>query len=297
MDWDKLRIFQAAADAGSFTHAGETLGLSQSAISRQVSALEQDLGTPLFHRHARGLILTEQGELLLGTVQDVVLKLEAARSRLIDSRDKPHGDLRVTTTLGLGANWLSPRLGEFLELYPEIKLQVLLNDDELDLGMREADVALRLREPSQPDLIRRRLFTVHFHAYASAEYLKRHGQPRSVGDLDSHRILAFGAVGANHILNNLNSLLTLGRDSRSPRTAAISINNIGAVTRAVEHAVGIAVLPDYCVPQDSGLVRLLPQADMPEMDCFLVYPEEMKNVARVQAFRDFLVAKAQRWRY
>ena len=143
MDWDKLRIFQAAADAGSFTHAGETLGLSQSAISRQVSSLEQDLGTPLFHRHARGLILTEQGELLLGTVQDVVLKLEAARSRLIDSRDKPHGELRVTTTLGLGANWLAPRLGEFLELYPEIKLQLLLTDDDLDLGMREADVALR----------------------------------------------------------------------------------------------------------------------------------------------------------
>ena len=172
MDWDKLRIFQAAADAGSFTHAGETLGLSQSAISRQVSALEQDLGTPLFHRHARGLILTEQGELLLGTVQDVVLKLEAVRSRLIDSREKPHGELRVTTTLGLGANWLSPRLGEFLELYPEIKLQLLLTDDDLDLGMREADVALRLREPSQPDLIRRRLFTVHFHAYASTEYLQ-----------------------------------------------------------------------------------------------------------------------------
>src|SRR6202040_1838008 len=83
MDWDKLRVFQAAADAGSFTRAGETLGLSQSAVSRQVSALEQDLGAPLFHRHARGLILTEQGELLLGTVQDVVLKLEAARSRLI----------------------------------------------------------------------------------------------------------------------------------------------------------------------------------------------------------------------
>ena len=117
MDWDKLRIFQAAADAGSFTHAGELMGLSQSAVSRQVSALEQDLGTPLFHRHARGLILTEQGELLLNAVQDVVLKLEAARSRLIDSRDKPHGELRVTTTLGFGAIWLSPRLGEFLDSF------------------------------------------------------------------------------------------------------------------------------------------------------------------------------------
>jgi DNA-binding transcriptional LysR family regulator len=297
MDWDKLRVFQAAADAGSFTHAGEALGLSQSAISRQVSALEQDLGTPLFHRHARGLILTEQGELLLSTVQDVVLKLEAVRSRLIDSREKPNGELRVTTTLGLGSNWLAPRLGEFLELYPEIKLQLLLTDDDLDLGMREADVALRLREPSQPDLIRRRLFTVHFHAYASTEYLKRYGQPRSIGDLDSHRLLAFVTPTASHILYNLNSLLTVGRDPRNPRTPHIAGNNLGAITRAVEQGVGIAVLPDYCVTPDSGVVRLLPQADMPEMECYLVYAEEMKNVARVQAFRDFLVAKAQRWRY
>ena len=297
MDWDKLRVFQAAADAGSFTRAGETLGLSQSAISRQVGALEQDIGAPLFHRHARGLILTEQGELLLGTVQDVVLKLDAVRSRLIDSREKPHGELRVTTTLGLGANWLSPRLGEFLELYPEIKLQLLLTDEELDLGMREADVALRLREPSQPDLIRRRLFTVHFHAYASTDYLKRSGQPRSIDDLDQHRLLAFGAATANHFLYDLNSLLTVGRDPRNPRTPHIAANNLGAITRAVEHGVGIAVLPDYCITPDSGLVRLLPQADMPEMECYLVYPEEMKNVARVQAFRDFLVSKAQRWRY
>ena len=182
MDWDKLRVFQAAAEAGSFTHAGETLGLSQSAVSRQVSALEGDLGAPLFHRHARGLILTEQGETLLQAVHDVSMKLEAVRSRLIDSRDKPSGDLRVTTTLALGANWLSSRLGEFTDLFPEVKLHLLLSDDDLDLGMREADVALRLREPLQPDLIRRRLFTVHFHAYASAEYLKKAGQPRTVED-------------------------------------------------------------------------------------------------------------------
>jgi DNA-binding transcriptional LysR family regulator len=284
MDWDKLRVFQAAADAGSFTHAGETLGLSQSAVSRQVGALEADLGAPLFHRHARGLILTEQGDMLLGAVRDVVLKLDAVRSRLIDSREKPHGELRVTTTLGLGANWLAPRLSEFVDLYPEIKLQLLLSDDDLDLGMREADVALRLREPSQPDLIRRRLFTVHFHAYASADYLKKHPQPR-------------GAPTATHLLYDLNSLLGLGRDPKSPRLPQITVNNLAAMTHAVEHGAGIAVLPDYCVQPDSGLVRLLPQADMPEMDCFLVYTEELKNVARVHAFRDFLIGTAQRWRY
>jgi DNA-binding transcriptional LysR family regulator len=297
MDWDKLRIFQAAAEAGSFTHAGETLGLSQSAVSRQVSALEGDLGAPLFHRHARGLILTEQGETLLKAVHDVSMKLEAVRSRLIDSRDRPSGDLRVTTTLALGANWLSSRLGEFADLFPEVKLQLLLSDDELDLGMREADVALRLREPMQPDLIRRRLFTVHFHAYASAEYLKKAGQPRTIEDLDQHRLVAFGAPTATHLLYDLNSLLVVGREPRNPRMPHLSINNLAAIIRAVEHGVGIAVLPDYCVAPNSGLVRLLPQADMPEMDCFLVYAEEMKNVARVQAFRDFLVSKAQRWRY
>ncbi len=105
MDWDKLRIFQAAAEAGSFTHAGETLGLSQSAVSRQVGALEQDLGAPLFHRHARGLILTEQGETLLEAVHDVAMKLDAVRSRLDRQPRKADGDLRVTTTLALGANW------------------------------------------------------------------------------------------------------------------------------------------------------------------------------------------------
>ncbi len=297
MDWDKLRIFQAAAEAGSFTHAGETLGLSQSAVSRQVSALEGDLGAPLFHRHARGLILTEQGETLLKAVHDVAMKLDAVRSRLIDSRDKPTGDLRVTTTLTLGANWLAPRLGEFADLFPEVKLHLLLSDDDLDIGMREADVALRLREPLQPDLIRRRLFTVHFHAYASAEYLKKAGQPRTIEDLDLHRLVAFGAPTATHFLYDLNSLLTVGRDAKNPRSPHLSINNLAAIIRAVEHGVGIAVLPDYCVAPNSGLVRLLPQADMPSMDCFLVYAEEMKNVARVQAFRDFLVSKAQRWRY
>ena len=297
MDWDKLRVFQAAAEARSFTRAGETMGLSQSAISRQVSALEHDLGTPLFHRHARGLILTEQGEILLTTVQDVVLKLDAVRSRLIDTREKPHGELRVNTTLALGAMWLTPRLGEFVELYPEVRLKLLLSDDELDLSMREADVALRLREPMQPDLIRRRLFTIHFHAYASTEYLKKMGQPRDVQDLDNHRLIAFGAPTATHLLYQLNSLLTLGRDAKTPRAAHIEINNLGAIARAVEQGVGIAVLPDYCVTPNSGLVRLLPQAEVPEMDCFLVYAEEMKNVARVQAFRDFLVSKAQRWRY
>ena len=294
MDWDKLRIFNAAAEAGSFTHAGEVLGLSQSAVSRQVSALELDLQTPLFHRHARGLILTEQGEQLFRTVQEVVQKLEVTRMRLTDSRERPHGELRVTTTVGIGTNWLAPRLGEFLELYPDITVNVILSDDDLDLSMREADMAIRVREPQQPDLIRRRLFTMHFHAYASPAYIKRHGQPRSLDELDKHRILIYGASAGNY-LNNINSLQYTGRDSRAPRVSALTINNLTAVCNAVAAGVGIAVLPDYLVQTQSELLPILPEADMPELECFLVYPEELKNVARVRVFRDFLVSNAQRW--
>jgi DNA-binding transcriptional LysR family regulator len=296
LDWDKVRIFYTAAEAGSFTHAGDTLGLSQSAVSRQVGALERDLGVPLFHRHARGLILTEQGEHLFRTAKEMMLKLEATRARLTDSRERPNGELRVTTTLGLGSNWLTPRLGEFLDLYPEVRLQVLLTDDELDLSMREADVAIRLRQPVQGDLIQRRLFTVHFHAYASSDYIKGRGQPKDVAELEEHRILTYGGVSTSYLMD-AHWLTTIGRDPKNPRQAALTVNNITALKRAVERGIGIAVLPDYLVEADSNLVQILNIADMPSLDSYLVYPEEMKSVARVQVFRDFLVSKAQRWSF
>jgi DNA-binding transcriptional LysR family regulator len=295
MDWDKLRIFHAAATAGSFTHAGETLHLSQSAISRQVAALEHDLKTTLFHRHARGLLLTEQGEMLYRTVQEVLARLEGARLRLSDAREKPHGELRVTANTGFGAAWLAPRLAEFQELYPAIQLIVLLSDEELDLSMRAADVALRLREPTQPDLIRRRLFSVHYSAYASRAYLERFGRPQSADDLDAHRILAFGVTGAGY-LSNLNLLLTLGREPKNPRTPVISINNLYGLRNVIEKGAGIGVLPDYVIADETHLSRLELGAEMPVFDCWLAYPEEMKNVARVMAFRDFLVANAPLWR-
>lgn len=297
MDWDKLRIFQAAADAGSFTHAGQVLNLSQSAVSRQISALEQELDVPLFHRHARGLILTEQGDTLFRTVQDVMLKLDAVRTHLTDSREKPHGELRITTTFGIGTSWLSPRLGEFLSLYPDIRLKLILTDEELDLGMREADVALRLREPLQPDLIRRRLFTVHYHAYASTEYLKRNGQPKSADDLEKHRLIGYEGGPANYLTSLLNTLQNVARDAKNARPSALTVNNMTAMRLAVQSGAGLAVLPDYMAEPNSDLVQLLPQTDMPELDCYLVYPEELKSVARLQVFRDFLVSNAQRWRF
>jgi DNA-binding transcriptional LysR family regulator len=296
MDWDKLKVFHAAAEAGSFTHAGEQLGLSQSAVSRQVSALEQELTVSLFHRHARGLILTEQGELLYRTAHEVFMKLQSARAKLTDSRERPNGDLKITTTVGIGVHWLTPRLREFGELYPDIRITLITTDEELDLAMREADVAIRLRQPTQPDLIRRRLFSVHLHAYASPEYLKRMGTPRSHEDLDKHHLLAMGG----HIPTYLQStrwLVEVARNGKGPRSPHLIINNIIGVRRACEAGLGIAMLPDYIVEADSGLVQLFGDTETIALDAYFVYPEELKSVARVQAFRDFLVSKAQRWNF
>ena len=296
MDWDKLRIFHAAAQAGSFTHAGEALNMSQSAVSRQVSALEQELGTPLFHRHARGLILTEEGELLMGAARDIRLKLQAVKARLVDSRGQPTGVLKVTTTVGLGSTWLTSRINEFIDLYAGIHLELILDDSELDVAMRQADVAIRLRAPTQPDLIQRKLFTVHFHVYASPGYLKRFGQPHSAEDIDAHRIVVFGENAPTY-LKAMNWLCTEGREPGQPRSAVLSVNNVYAIRRAVEKGVGIAMLPDYIVPQTSELVTVLSDYDVPSFDCFFVYPEELRDSARVTVFRDFLIANAKRWHY
>lgn len=296
MDWDKLRIFHAVADAGSFTHAAEQLNLSQSAISRQVSALEADLGVPLFARHARGLIKTEQGETLYNTVHDVLLKLEQTVSSLTESTERPEGKLRVTTTVGLGTGWLTTRIHEFLELYPDVQLEVNLVNEELDLVTRQADCAIRLRQPHQADLIQRKLFTVHFHIYASPQYLERYGQPKNLEELDDHKIVAFGE-NAPAYLSDVNWLKSAGRTGKPPRVPVCEVNNLIGLRKVVERGAGIAVLPDYIVDQTHPLVPLIQNAEVPSFDTFFCYPQSMRGSAKLVAFRDFLVSKSRQWEF
>ena len=293
MDWDKLRIFHAVAEAGSFTHAGETLNLSQSAVSRQVSSLEQSLKITLFHRHARGLILTEQGEELYKTAHEIYHQVIMTEAKLSDSKDRPQGPLTVTTTIGFGSVWLTPRIKEFVELYPEIDLNIILVYDDLDLSMREADVAIRLTAPRQPDLIQRHLMDIEYGIYASPEYLKLHGMPQTAQDLDKHKIVTFGQeVGdQTDLLPALNFLMEAGRESGLPRDPILKVNNIYGIFRAVRSGVGIGALPEYLIEDSSSLVRILPEMLNPGTHVYFVYPEELKQSARIAVFRDFLLRK------
>lgn len=289
MDWDKLRVFHAVAEAGSFTHAGEALNLSQSAVSRQISALEESLSVPLFHRHARGLILTEQGDLLYRTAREVFAKLAMTEAMLSESKDRPKGPLKVTTNVSFGSAWLMPRIREFLELYPEIQLSIVVDDSELDLSMREADVAIRMSAPRQPDLVQRHLLTARYHICASAAYLKKYGTPQKAEELDRHRIIVYGTEARP--TRNANWLLDAGTRPGIERKPILAVNNSQAILRAVMSGLGIAALPDYMTQDVADLVRVLADLAGPEVEAYFVYPEELRTSKRIAVFRDFLLRK------
>ena len=296
MDWDKLRIFHAAAEAGSFTHAGEALRMSQSAVSRQVSALEKELKVSLFHRHARGLVLTEQGEMLFGTASEIMGKLSTAETLLTDTTTKPSGDLRITAPIGLGTVWVTQRLREFLEMYPEIRVELVLSDEQIAIAMRAADVAIWTSEPQQSELIRRPLFSLKLHAYASAQYIRRFGAPRSIEAIDDHPIISYSGTPAPH-LSAIRWLEIAGLNGKAPRKPAFSANSVLAMKYAIRSGIGIGLIPDYLTGDDADLVPVLEDAQLPTVSVYFVYPEELKTAKKVQVFRDFLVTKARQWKF
>lgn len=284
MDWDKLRIFHAVADAGSLTHAGETLHLSQSAVSRQIRALEESLGSTLFHRHARGLILTEQGELLFDATTAMSKRLDAAVARIRDSVEEVFGELRVTTTTGFGSLWLAKRLPRLYEKYPELKIDLMLEENVLDLPMREADVAVRMKEPSQADLIRLRLMSVRMRLYAIRSYLDAHGTPLTLDDLGAHRLIC-----QNTSSTQVSAGARLVRELMTHHIpSTLTVNNYFGVLQAVLNGLGVGVLPDYVTEDHPELVRVLDTVESHEVPVFLAYPEELRSSRRISAFREFI---------
>ena len=285
MDWDKLRIFHSVAEKGSLTHAGEVLHLSQSAVSRQIRALEESLNVTLFHRHARGLILTEQGELLFDATTSMVKRLDTAAARIRDSEDEVFGELRVTTTTGFGTLWLVPRLPALYKKYPALKIDLMLEERVLDLPMREADVAIRMKEPSQADLIRKRLMNIRMRLYATPEYLAESGTPATMADFSQHRLICQHAGTSQVAAGAMLVAELMSHDIPS----TLTVNNYFGVLQGVLNHLGIGVLPDYLTEDFPDLVRVLPEVESADVPVFLAYPEELRHSKRVAAFREFVL--------
>ena len=288
MDWDKLRIFHMVAKAGSFTHAGETLNLSQSAVSRHISSFEEDLGITLFHRHARGLILTEQGELLFQTSTDIFTKMMAIEVQLSDARDTTDGALSVTLPEFLGTSWLGPHVGSFHKKHSEIELTLLLDDRIFNLGLREADAAVRLYKPEQSELIQKHLASMSFVTCASKDYLSTHGTPKKLDDLSKHTLIGYPDQ-ALVPYKNPNSLFESAGIAASKSRNMVLMNSISTIRQAIRSGAGIGVLPSFMVDSSSDITTILPDAKIDPIDMYFVYPEDRRHSKRIAIFRDFLV--------
>jgi len=296
MDWDKLKIFHAVAEAGSFTSATINLNLSQSAISRQIQALEQDLKVQLFERHARGLTLTHHGEYVFKTAHEVISKLKEVETTLIDQKSKPSGKITITTVRSFGTHWLTPRIQEFMKLNPEIEVELIFDDKELDLSTRQADIGIFMRRPKQLNYIQRKLMDINYHIYGSNKYLEQYGIPKTVNDLNKHRFISFGR-GAPSPVFNPDWAMKLGMKDNKKRKSVMKVNSVMGLLLAVESGVGLAALPDYLVFQSRNLIKVLPNTEGPITEAHFVFPQSLKNVARVQAFRNFLYSKISEWKF
>ena len=254
MDWDKLKIFHAVAEAGSFTSATVNLNLSQSAISRQIQSLEDDLKVKLFERHARGLTLTENGEYVFKTAHEVISKLREVETSLGDKKNKPSGKLTVTTVVIIG-------------------------------------------RPKQLNYIQKKLIDINYHIYGSPKYLEKNGYPKSVNDLNNHKFISFGR-GAPSPVFNPDWALKLGlKDGAKKRKTVMKVNSVYGLLLAVQSGVGLAALPDYITINQPNIVKILPKIEGPITEAHFVYPQSLKNVARVQAFRNFLYSKISEWKF
>ncbi|MEZ5999199.1 LysR family transcriptional regulator [Hyphomonas sp.] len=294
MDWGKLRSFHAAAEAGSLTSAGDRLGISQSAVSRQIAALEEVLGVSLFQRHARGLVLTDAGHTLFRSTMEMAQAAQSANTALRDQQETPQGELIVSAPVAFGSTWLVPRLGGFVKKHPDLHLDLRLEDREYDLLKLEAECAIRLWAADKADLIQRKLGTVATNLYASPEYLKTAGMPRTPQDLDNHRIIAYGDESSP--LQEMSFACRVGRDDAPPRPATLKVNNVFAMLRAVDAGLGIADVPDYMASTMPRLVKVLPENVGPIFDLYFIYPSDLRRSKRVAAFRDFVTAETEQLR-
>ena len=295
MDWDKLKIFYAVAEAGSFTRATINLNLSQSAISRQIQSLEEDLKVQLFERHARGLTLTENGEYVFKTAREVISKLKDVETSLSDQKNKPTGKLTITTVRSFGTHWLTPRIQEFMQLNPNIEVELIFDDKELDLSTRQADIGIFMRRPKQLNYIQRKLVDINYYIYGSAKYLEKYGIPKTINDLNKHKFISFGK-GAPSPVFNPDWALKLGVKDNKKRKSIMKVNSVMGLLLAVESGVGLAALPEYLVSSSTNVVKILPNSAGPITEAHFVYPQSLKNVARVQAFRNFLYSKIGDWK-
>jgi DNA-binding transcriptional LysR family regulator len=252
-----------------------------------MTALEARLGTRLFERQGRGYVLTADGENLAEAVRRMESEALSVERRLQGRDSALSGVVRLSATEGIGALWLPQRLRRFQKQYPDIDIELVLDNTEVNLSRREADVAIRMRQsagtlPWQDALVGRRLGVLRVALYASPDYLAEHGTPASVDDLSQHATVTLDSYMAAANYNEWFIKASGGRRS------AFASNSLLAQLQAVRAGFGIGVIASGLVTDELGLAPVLPDVTLPAPEVWLLFHADLKQSARIRAVVDFL---------
>ncbi len=280
-NWDDLRIFLAAARGGSLSAASRALNSNQPTVGRRIAALEQVLGVRLFQRHAQGLTLTEDGQRVLRTVENMDVAAAALARQPQGDPVGLRGTVRIAAPEGLGVQLLTPALSVLAQRYPDLNLVLEPSAIGADLIRGEADIAVRLYRPDVQDLVVRRIREMEFGLYAAPQYLQRHGTPVTIAALHVQRFIGYGERLLDHVESRWLETLT-----GQARYVLRSDNTLTRLT-AARAGLGIAVLP-HLLAGNTGLQHLLPDYAPPSRTIWLVVHRDLQQVSRMRVVLDFL---------
>ena len=287
--FQEMASFVAVVDAGSFVGAAEALGLSKAAVSRHVGELEQRLGTRLLHRTTRRLSLTDDGQLFYARAKEMLAAVDEAESEISSRSGEPSGRLRINAPLSFGVLHLAPLWPRFARLYPKLSLDIDLSDRVVDLVEEGYDLAVRITNLPNSQLVSRRLATTRMVCCASPQYLAEHGTPRQPSELAQHATISYSYWSSRDEW----AFIAPDGDTVAVRTHARLHANNGDTCRAaaLEH-LGIILQPDFLVADDlrrGTLVELMPQYRVLTLGIHAVYPSRKHLPIKTRRLVDFLV--------
>ncbi len=292
-DLNDTLVFVKVVEHGSFISAARALRLPKTTVSRKVQDLETRLGAQLLHRTTRKLGLTEAGNIYFEHSQRISRELDEAESAVTELQGGPRGWLRFTAPYSLGTNWIAPLLGEFRARHPEVRVEMLLSNEALDLIDKEIDVALRIGDLPDSNLVGRRLTVFRSQVYASPTYLARHGEPLHPDDLQHHHTLAMSKYRRSN--NGFAWTLSDGERTVDYRIDPVQVaNDPAALTPALLAGDGLMLTADLMVKpyvQLGQVQRVLAGWTGPSPEFNVVFPRGQAKSPKVRSFVDFLVER------
>lgn len=287
-DWDDYRHFLAVAESGTLSAAARALGVTQPTVGRRIQELERRLRARLFDRLSHGYALTEIGESVLAQVRRLDQSFLDIERKISGQDETLSGKVVVTTTEGLAASWLAPRLARFHARHADVAIELVIAISPLNLLRREADIALRIGDPQSDQLVGRKVGRVHFGLYAAESYLESHGLPRKLEDLERHVIIE--SVGEMGSLKQAKALRSHAGGAR----ATVRSNNAIAQMALLHAGFGIVPLPCYMAAGVADIKRVLAREFDISLDLWLLTHRDLRRTARIRAVLDFLAEATRR---